>query len=195
MGAAAAWGAAPFSHRLHLGLKLECLDCHAAAARSTRVDENLLPTRDVCLDCHEDAAIPAPQPVRISKFSHALHLKMGDIAPFLARAIDHGDYLQPPGDIRAHLNTHNPCEACHRGMLQSDAIGPANMPQMADCLVCHTQIEPPFSCEECHTKVETLKPASHTARFVDLHSSGKLHFVKTTCDVCHGRVFQCMGCH
>jgi hypothetical protein len=171
------------------------LTCHATAARSTSASDNLLPAREVCMDCHEDVAIPPPQPVRVAKFSHALHLKMGDVAPFLAQAIDHKNYLQPAGDIRAHLNTHNPCEACHRGMEESNQIGPANMPQMADCLVCHTQIDPPFSCEECHTNVASLKPASHVEHFITVHSSGKLKFDKSTCDVCHGRTFQCMGCH
>ncbi|MGO9259946.1 MAG: hypothetical protein ACLQU1_27085 [Bryobacteraceae bacterium] len=159
------------------------------------MEDNLLPTREVCLDCHDDPAIPAPQPVGVVKFSHALHLKMGDVAPFLAQAIDHQAYLQPPGDIRAHLNTHNACEACHRGMEESTRIGPANMPQMADCLVCHSQIEPPFSCEDCHAKDAPLKPASHVERFVTIHSSGKANLDKSTCAVCHGRTFQCMGCH
>jgi len=193
--AAAGWGAAPFSHRIHLALKLECLTCHPAAARSTEAGENLLPRREVCLDCHEDPVIPLPQPVGIASFSHALHLKMGDVAPFIAQAIQHKTYLQPAGDIGAHLNTRNPCEACHRGMEASDRIGPANMPQMADCLVCHSRIDPPFSCEDCHARDTHLKPASHVERFISLHSSGKLQFDRIACAVCHGRTFQCMGCH
>lgn len=180
---------------MHLGLRLACLTCHPAAASSVTVADNLLPRREVCLECHEDPVIPPPQPVGIAKFSHALHLKMGDVAPFLAQAIDHKDYLQPAGDIRAHLNTHNPCEACHRGMEESSRIGPANMPQMADCLVCHAQIDPPFSCEDCHAKGAALKPASHTEHFLTLHSSGKANLDKSTCAVCHGQTFQCMGCH
>jgi hypothetical protein len=191
-----AWGAAPFSHRIHLALKLECVVCHTAAPRSTQVEDNLLPSRQICLECHEDAAIPARIPVRISKFSHELHLRMGNIAPILAAAIDHNNYLQPAGDIRPHLNTKNACEACHRGLEQSDRVTRAALPQMADCLVCHTQIEPPFSCQDCHPKDAQLAPASHdTPHFLDAHSSGRLQLDKSTCAVCHGRVFQCMGCH
>jgi hypothetical protein len=120
---------------------------------------------------------------------------MGNLAPLLAVAIDHGNYLQPVGNIRAHLNTKNACEACHRGLEESTQISRANMPQMADCLVCHSQIEPPFSCEQCHAHPEQLKPASHVEHFTNLHSSGKLQLDKTTCAVCHGRTFTCMGCH
>jgi Cytochrome c7 and related cytochrome c len=191
----AAWGAAPFSHRLHLQQGLSCLDCHTAVAGSTKVADNLLPTKQVCLGCHDNALIPAPPATSVSKFSHALHLKMGDVAPYIAAAIDHQTYLQPPGDIRRHLNTKNPCEACHRGLEESDQVTRAALPQMADCLVCHTQIEAPFSCEDCHMNVAQLKPANHTARFADTHSSGKLNLDKTTCALCHGRRFTCGGCH
>jgi predicted CXXCH cytochrome family protein len=191
----AAWGAAPFSHRFHLGMGLECVGCHTAAASSTKVEDNLLPAKSVCLGCHEDVEIPAPPSTKLSKFSHALHLRIGNVAPFIAGAIDHQNYLQPPGDIRRHLNFKNPCQACHRGLEESDQVTRAALPQMADCLVCHSHIEAPFSCEDCHANVAQLKPANHTPRFTDAHSSGKLNLDKTTCAVCHGRTFTCRGCH
>ena len=191
--------AAPFSHRVHLQLKLECVKCHAAAPASTRVEDNLLPAKTVCLGCHKDSEvqIPAPPSVRIVKFSHAQHLKMGNVAPVIAAAMDKKDYLQPAGDIRAHLNKTNPCEACHRGLAESDQVSHAALPQMADCLVCHNQIDNPFSCETCHEKNNTaaLKPSNHTPDFLDTHTSGKLSLDKTTCAVCHGRTFHCLGCH
>jgi predicted CXXCH cytochrome family protein len=195
----AAWGAAPFSHRLHLGMGLECLTCHPGAAGSAKVEDNLLPTKQVCLGCHEQMEVPAPPTTNLAKFSHALHLKMGDVAPFLAAAIDHKNYFEIPGGdtlwIRSHLNSHNPCQACHRGMTESESVTRANMPQMPDCLVCHTVIEAPFSCWDCHAQDAALKPASHVEHFMDTHSSGKLQLDKTTCTLCHGRTFRCMGCH
>ena len=193
--AAAAYGAAPFSHRVHLALKLECTHCHATAPKSTNVEDNLLPSKQVCLECHGDATIPPPPAVRISKFSHELHLRMGNVAPILAAAMDHHNYLQPADDIRRHLNTKNVCGACHRALEESDRVTRAALPQMADCLVCHTVIEPPFSCEDCHSKGADLKPASHNQpHFLDIHSRpGQIE--KTGCAVCHGKTFQCMGCH
>ena len=147
-----AWGAAaaPFSHRVHLGLDLQCTTCHTAAATSTKATDNLLPAKTVCLQCHEDAQIQIPPPpqTRVVFFSHAQHLKMGNLAPVIAAAIDKKTYLQSPGDIRRHLNTQNACEACHRGLEESDQVTPAAMPQMADCLVCHTEIDNPFQLRE-----------------------------------------------
>ena len=187
--------AAPFSHKLHLGLKLECTACHTTAAASTKASDNLLPERAVCLNCHQDAQIPAPPQTRVAFFSHAHHLKMGNVSPVIAAAIDRKTYLQPPGEIRRHLNTRNACQACHRGLEESDQVTPAAMPQMADCLVCHTEIDNPFSCEKCHAKDAQLKPASHVSGFMSEHTSGKLNLDKTTCVVCHGRNFRCLGCH
>ena len=195
----AAWSAAPFSHRVHLQMGLACTECHTAAAASTKVQDNLLPAKQVCLACHKESELPVipPKPAtKVSEFSHALHLKMGNVSPILAKAIDKKNYLQPPDDIRRHLNTSNPCEACHRGLEESDQVTPATLPQMADCLVCHAQIELPFSCETCHVKgAAFLKPATHVEHFLDLHSTGKMHLDKSTCALCHGREFTCMGCH
>ena len=197
-GAAAAWAApwaAPFSHKLHLGLKLECITCHTAAAASTKASDNLLPEKSACQRCHQGVEIPTPPTSRVANFNHALHLKMPNVAPVIAAAIDKKTYLQPPGDIRRHLDTANACQACHRGLEESDQVTPAAMPQMADCLVCHTEIDNPFSCEKCHAKDAQLKPASHVSGFMSSHTSGKLNLDKTTCVACHGRNFRCLGCH
>ena len=194
-GVCAAQNTRPFSHRLHLGLKLQCTDCHTGAARSTSADDNLLPAKEVCLKCHKDAAIPAPPKTPLNRFNHALHLKLGNIAPVLKAAVDSGAYLSPPGDMRAHLNGSSPCQACHRGLEESDAVTAAALPRMADCLVCHAQIDPPYSCAFCHAKSMRLMPSNHVTGFVDTHSRKNTTLDKATCAVCHGRRFTCAGCH
>src|SRR5579883_176556 len=148
--------AAPaFSHRIHLQTGLACGECHTVAAASTRAQDNLLPSKQVCLQCHKESelpAIPPHRPTLVNRFSHALHLQMGNIAPILAKAIDKHVYLQSADGIRARLNTNHPCQACHRGLEESDQPTHDAMPKMADCLVCHSQIDNPFSCEQCHVK-------------------------------------------
>jgi hypothetical protein len=185
----------PFSHRLHLALKLECVRCHPAAVASTRAEDNLLPEKQVCLSCHKDVSIPPPPATHVARFNHALHLKLGNLAPVLARAIDSKTYLSPPGETRTQLNGTNPCEACHRGLEKSDVVSPTAMPRMADCLVCHSQIDPPDSCGFCHAQTMKLKPASHTPDFLDSHTRKNAALNKSTCAVCHGRKFTCLGCH
>ena len=176
-------------------MKKQCTDCHAAVTASTKVTDNLLPAAAVCKPCHESRTIRAPRPTPLTHFSHAQHLKLGNVAAAIAAAIDKKTYVSDPGDIRAHLNSSNPCLACHRGIDTSEHVSDANMPQMADCLSCHNQIEPPFSCAQCHdAKWPGLQPASHhDPDFQDKHSSKAV--VKQGCAQCHGRTFTCMGCH
>ncbi len=137
-----------------------------------------------------------PAVTLVTRFSHRQHLGMGNLARIIAASIDAKTYLSNPGEIRRHLNsTNSPCSACHRGMEESDAVSRAALPQMADCLVCHTRIDPPFSCESCHAPGEHLKPASHAPGYVDRHSSVKAQIDKPSCVICHGRKFTCQGCH
>lgn len=187
----------PFSHRLHLDLKLECLTCHPGAAASTTAADNNLPERAVCLRCHQEAVVKTPEPLLVSKFNHALHLKFGNIAPVIAKAIDAGSYLSPvPAELRKQLDAAgSACTTCHRGLDRSEAVSKAAFPQMADCLVCHNRVDPPFSCTKCHSADARLKPASHTADYIDVHSTGKANLDKASCIVCHGRRFTCLGCH
>lgn len=129
-------------------------------------------------------------------FSHAIHAKMGNIATVIADAIDSGKYLSTvPPDLRKSLNTKNSCTGCHRGMETSDKVTRAALPQMADCLVCHSQISPPDSCTKCHGDDRNLKPANHTPDFIDTHTNPAAKLDKTGCALCHGRVFTCQGCH
>lgn len=142
------------------------------------------------------AALPAPPRPPLKEFSHAKHLKLGNVAPVIASAIDKGTYLGRNGaKIRPLLNSGNACLACHRGLEESDAVSEANLPQMADCLVCHNQISPPDSCEFCHPKDAQLRPANHVPGFLDTHTNKKSGLDLETCAVCHGRKFTCLGCH
>jgi cytochrome c7-like protein len=187
--------AAPFSHQIHLKLKSDCTSCHATVTHSVRVEDNNLPSPAVCRPCHASVSIPAPPKTLLAHFSHAKHLQLGNIAPLIAKAIDAGQYLSPSSDIRGRLNGTNACLACHRGMETSDAVSRANMPQMADCLVCHNKIELPFSCESCHGAGAKLRPADHPPEFLESHSRPDAKLDKATCTVCHGRRFRCLGCH
>ena len=139
--------------------------------------------------------ILSAQPPPLKEFSHKKHLQLGNVAPVIASAIDKGTYLGKPGDIRSHLNSTNPCMGCHRGMDESDHVSNVNMPQMADCLVCHNKIDPPDSCAFCHPANAKLRPANHTGDFLDTHTKKNSGLDYPSCAVCHGRKFTCLGCH
>lgn len=173
---------AQFSHKEALEKKLECLTCHARQKNATSLS-----------DKHKGKVL--------KDFNHALHLGFGNLAPVIAGAIDRKQYLGSPNKIdllklRADLITQNPCQACHRGLeIATGPLTKANFPHMEDCLVCHTKIDAPFSCPQCHAPAMNLKPANHAPDFLDRHTGGKLNLDKTTCASCHGKRFTCLGCH
>jgi hypothetical protein len=185
----------PFSHRRHLALKLVCATCHQTVSRSVKAADNNLPSEAVCASCHTDKrVIRAPKVRKLDHFNHQIHAKFGNIAPILRASIASKQYLDTR--MPAHLDTSNNCAGCHHGIEQSENLAGAGVfPHMADCLVCHNKIDPPFSCEKCHNNVPALKPANHGADFLDKHNRMKAELDKTGCATCHGRQFTCLGCH
>lgn len=186
----------PFSHRQHLAVKLQCVTCHSTVTSSARAEDNNLPPATVCTSCHTDGRSGKTSPAKrqVDHFNHRLHTKFGNIAPMLRAAIAGNKYL----DVRkpGHLDTTNNCAGCHHGIEQSDDVRTASVfPYMADCLVCHTKIDPPFSCEKCHNNVAALKPANHSPDFIDKHNRMKGALDKSNCASCHGKQFTCLGCH
>lgn len=194
-----------FPHQTHLAMGLDCGTCHSKAAESSDVGDDLLPNHALCESCHNGQTASAIDfaPLaertpgeRTFRFDHSFHLGLGEIAPLIAAAIDSGNYYGKPGDARRFLDNASECSACHRGLEESiQVLAGAHMPQMADCIVCHTKIDNPFSCPECHVEGANLRPADHTREFIDTHSTGKAGLDKVSCQPCHGRDFGCMGCH
>lgn len=180
MALAGGLAAQSFSHAEALRKVKGCQPCHAAIPKSREV------------------VARAARPVRWVKFSHETHVKLAGIAATLQKAVDNKSYLgMRAPDLREAMASSNACQACHRGMGEvAGELAKANYPAMADCLVCHNKIDPPFSCAQCHAEdPKALQPASHVAGFVDLHTSKTAGLEKATCAGCHGRRFTCMGCH
>ena len=189
---------ADFSHALHLKLVPACATCHTAVATSAKAEDNLLPKSEVCAGCHKDVSIKAETRLTaVAKFNHSLHAKLGNIAPVLKQAMTNRKryFSTPDADMARHLETSNACAACHRGIEENNVLIGANFPRMADCLVCHNKIDPPDSCAKCHSASLPLKPTNHSADFIDRHTAAKVDLDKSTCAVCHGRSFTCLGCH
>ncbi|MBG99624.1 MAG: hypothetical protein CMN58_04685 [Solibacterales bacterium] len=194
-----------FSHQLHIKqVGIDCLVCHGAAVTSKVVEDRNLPKKNICLSCHNGGIAPNVDTTWLTErevekrtfhFNHEFHLKLGNVTAVIRAALDDGRYLGESLGVRRLLNHDNACQGCHRGLEETNSVTESSLPSMSDCLVCHSEIDNPFSCEECHLPGSTLKPVDHTREFVDLHSTGKLNLNKATCLPCHGTNFSCMGCH
>src|SRR5260370_18714366 len=97
--------------------------------------------------------------------------------------------------MRPYLTSNKAGGAGHGGLDEGDGVSGEKWRQMADSLVCHDKIDPPFSCEFCHPKGAQLKPANHVAGVLDSHTNKNSGLDKQSCTVCHGRKFTCLGCH
>jgi hypothetical protein len=178
-----------------------------ALAGQINHQEALKSSKGGCQPCHAEVlksveVSKKDRPVRWVRFNHELHLKLGNPAPVLLKAIESKAYLAglgaDPDKIKPHLEQATiACTACHRGLGEATTtpLTKANYPHMSDCLVCHNKIDNPFSCEKCHVEdAKELRPASHRASgFADGHSSKTVS--KAECAVCHGKRFTCLGCH
>lgn len=172
-----------FSHTFHVKEQgIGCTDCHASAGESVRSSDNLRPTHDNCMTCHEeqvntDCAYchtspedipPSVAPDRETIFSHQLHASQQNID----------------------------CQSCHAGLDDAVTAGKANMPSMATCVTCHEEQRVATVCETCHTDFVSLKPKNHLAGDFKLgHKKiSRFGMKDASCATCHAESF-CQDCH
>jgi hypothetical protein len=207
-------GTLRFSHALHLGeVGMECLDCHAGALESESASDLLFPKESVCLACHEregpegcglchtrpEAIAPLSNPLSDIFFSHRLHLLLPDLAGPLLEALASGRHAGS-GPARRHrgIDPSRPCSVCHRGLEEVSLGGPDNLPEMADCLVCHTSGGDAMRrCGDCHPPGFDRRPQDHrVVGFFDAHSAAEARPIATNCRMCHTPGFNpCTQCH
>ncbi len=175
-----------FSHPVHLELGLACAHCHAGAETSRQAGDQIFPRPAVCLSCHSDAGstpldaarLRWTAPERTYRFDHAFHVRLGDLAPFLAAAIDDGKYLGSP-EIRPLLERAGDCTACHRGL--ELRRGPRPCPSCRTAWSATRRSTTPSVAATATWRGVNLRPADHTQEFADLHGTGKIQLDKASC--------------
>ena len=169
-----------FNHQFHLGedVELECSACHAAA-ESQASGDRLLPTMEVCGECHD---------VEDDEGCALCHTDMDNM-----EQID-----IPPREIafshQAHLGYEGTtCQTCHAGMEKVVAPGGTHVPDMAACMACHDNTAGPSACNACHTDLAHLKPASHAGGWAREHGR-RVRTGDAACASCHAQS-ECQECH
>ena len=169
-----------FSHKFHITeIGATCTDCHTAAPTSDRATDRLLPMKAACAQCHD---------VEDKSDCEKCHRDTTRLADFQnpERVIDfpHRRHVQKVG-MR--------CVDCHTGLDQVDYASRANWPGMDDCLACHNNLKAPFDCENCHPKVEVIRPRSHGVSFLHEHKA-QVRAGTMPCAKCHDEAY-CQECH
>ena len=175
-----------FSHQFHADEDVACTDCHNEAENSTDlISGSLLPTMDVCADCHdvededecstchyEDVQVPFPTKKAELIFNHKSHLENEDVE----------------------------CTQCHSGLDKVDFGFESStlFPKMEKCNECHSNSgiakATNFACESCHVSTENLLPENHkSVSFSDMHQFSSMEG-DANCQMCHDNNF-CESCH
>jgi hypothetical protein len=167
-------GAGLRPHPVHHEMELECAICHEGAAESESGKDHLLPTQEICIDCHTTEEIeiygwkvPKRGPSSIPYFSHKAHLA----AEGIECATCHGALLDPllAGTGKGEVG-HEICMTCHDGEQVTDA------------------------CESCHENLQVIRPLDHQPDYLHTHqftaraSAGE-------CEECHRESDSCSECH
>ena len=129
----------PFSHKLHAGLKIECVYCHIKAVTGERAG---FPTASKCMVCHREAAKGAETVRRLAALAaDALIVPQKPL------------YLLPDFVFFSHARhktLHISCASCHGDVWTDDALKPQLRMRMKACVDCHKAHQATVVCTACH---------------------------------------------
>jgi Zn ribbon nucleic-acid-binding protein len=129
----------PYSHKTHVGLGLQCKNCH------TNPDPGELmgiPETKVCMGCHSSIKTDSPHIEKLTNF----HKQQKQLPWARVYSI--------PGYVffshRAHMEAGAKCENCHGQVAQRDALYREGNVTMGACMKCHEQTKASNDCGFCH---------------------------------------------
>jgi mono/diheme cytochrome c family protein len=134
-----------FSHKLHVGMGLQCTNCHANPQRSPEISspDMSLPPVQSCMGCHAVVAKNKPEIKSLTEIARS-----GRAVPW-ARV-----YPLTPGihfDHGPHLRAGVQCMTCHGRVPEESALfEQTGLTSMATCIGCHRTHELPIDCKMCH---------------------------------------------
>lgn len=206
-----------FDHARHASTP--CSTCHASSVTSKRAADDLMPSMQVCVDCHQDAepkinrcnGCHVAYPVEVSKPIETAE-DWRSVRPAPMPMIDRDTRIRfdHAGHVARHVasgaSTDASCTSCH-----TMSGGKVSMPSMQSCQTCHDGKTADAQCTTCHVgdavkgvRVKTrfgkeasgkvmLKPDNHDVDWMKRHGAiAKSNAVE--CASCH-REEECATCH
>jgi hypothetical protein len=117
----------PFSHKTHVGVGLQCKDCHTGPDPGERMT---FPAASKCIACHR-AMATIQQPIPWKR----------------VYAVAAGVYWSH----RTHSNAGLRCETCHGDVGQMEVMTKVkDTTSMTACMNCHRERRAGLGCELCH---------------------------------------------
>ena len=117
-----------FTHKLHVGLGVQCLYCHPGALRGPSPG---LPTQTKCWGCHQQVAKTQTSPKLAVLVDYVKNNKPIEWVP-VAQVPDFVHFNHRP-HVAAGLN----CENCHGDLSKMEIYENPQVINMSWCLACH----------------------------------------------------------
>jgi hypothetical protein len=130
-----------YSHKQHIALGLQCLDCHSSADTSAAAT---LPSVRKCMLCHAKLGATKPEIRKLAAFAASKRE-----VPW--RRV----YGFPPESLvkfqhAPHARAKIACATCHGDMTQASTAELLVKHDMGTCLSCHRQYKATEDCTACH---------------------------------------------
>jgi hypothetical protein len=181
----------PFNHLAHIDRGVDCLSCHEGA---DKLDVAAMPSKDLCMTCHEDIDKDPKRPPE-QKVAWFLDEK-GE--PAWSR------FTKQSEEIRFSHGRHAvkgvSCASCHAGIEKDTGLRPGMVMRMSACVACHENTATAYNrCESCHAEITaTTRPGNHDRGWTKVHGlASKLGPASATanqCSMCHEKD-SCTSCH
>ena len=130
----------PFSHKVHSGLGIKCVDCHSIKPPG---DLAGYPSEASCMGCHMTVKKDSPA---IQKLSAAARQRKP--LPWVRV------YRLPKTVYFSHQVHYKQakadCAICHGPVAERDAIVQEKSIAMTDCMTCHDRYKASNDCNLCH---------------------------------------------
>ena len=130
-----------YSHKQHIALGLQCLDCHSSADTAAAAT---IPSVRKCMLCHAKVAVDKPEIKKLAAYSAAKReVPWERVYGFEREALVK---FQHAPHIRAKVD----CGTCHGDMTQATTAELLVKHNMGTCVSCHRKNKASEDCAACH---------------------------------------------
>jgi hypothetical protein len=130
-----------YSHKKHIALGLQCLDCHSMADIGPAAT---IPSVTKCMLCHAMIATDKPEIKKIADYAaKGREIPWQRVYGFEPQALVKFNHAP-------HIRAKVECATCHGDMTQVDTAQKTVNHNMGTCLTCHRQKGASQDCATCH---------------------------------------------
>jgi hypothetical protein len=130
-----------YSHKQHIALGLQCLDCHSAADTGAAAT---IPSVRKCMLCHAKVASEKPEIKKLAAYSAAKReVPWERVYGFPRESLV--KFQHAP-----HIGAKVECATCHGDMTQATTAERLVNHNMGTCVSCHRQNKASQDCAACH---------------------------------------------